>query len=155
MATLKKEVKVFVVRSLAVFNTPQETADLVNQEFGTVVDRQQVAKYDPTKRTGQNLSQDLREEFWATRNEFLENPKNHVPIANLTVRLQHLQRLIDRHSKNPVLLMDALEQAAKDVGGLYTNQRSIDSTSSDGSLAQRPTVIELVAPQGGTDESTD
>lgn len=155
MAVLKKGVKTFIVRSLAMFNTPAETADAVQQEFGIQVTRQQCEAYDPTKRTGQRLSQDLRDEFWATRNEFLENPENHVPIANLTVRLQHLQRLIDRHSKNPVLLMDALEQAAKDVGGLYTNQRSIDSTSSDGSLAQRPTVIELVAPQGGINEGTD
>lgn len=155
MAVLKKEVKTFIVRSLAMFNTPAETVEAVKQEFGIQVTRQKCEAYDPTKRAGQNLSRDLRDEFWATRNEFVENPKNYVPIANLTVRLQHLQRLIDRHSKNPMLLLDALEQAAKEIGGLYTNQRNIDSTSSDGSLAQRPTVIELVAPQGGTDESTD
>jgi len=41
MAALKKEVKLFIVRSLAVFNTPTETAELVNQEYGVKVTKQQ------------------------------------------------------------------------------------------------------------------
>ena len=56
MAVLKKEVKLFIVRSLAVFNTPTETAELVHQDYGVVVTKQQCEKYDPTKRSGENLS---------------------------------------------------------------------------------------------------
>lgn len=75
MAVLKKEVKLFIVRSLAVFNTPTETAELVHQDYGVVVTKQQCEKYDPTKRSGENLSPELKAEFEATREEFLEKPK--------------------------------------------------------------------------------
>lgn len=60
MARLKKEVQTYIVRSLAQFNTPQETATLVKEEFGIDVTRQQCEAYDPTKRIGKDLSQSLK-----------------------------------------------------------------------------------------------
>ncbi|MDR8258029.1 DUF2280 domain-containing protein, partial [Acinetobacter baumannii] len=48
MASLNKKQKLFIVRSLAVFNTPQETVSLVKEEFNIDVTRQQVETYDPT-----------------------------------------------------------------------------------------------------------
>jgi len=86
MARLKKEVQTYIVRSLAQFNTPQETADLVKEEFKIEVTRQQCEAYDPTKRIGKDLSQSLKKEFEETRKSYLEAPKN-IPIANQTVRL--------------------------------------------------------------------
>ena len=41
MARLRKEVQTYIVRSLAQFNTPQETVVLVKEEFGIDVTRQQ------------------------------------------------------------------------------------------------------------------
>lgn len=122
MAQIKKEVKLFIVRSLAVFNTPSETAEAVYQEFKVVVTKQNCEKYDPTKRAGQNLSAELKAEFEATRKQFLDNPQ-HIPIANLTYRLQRLQRIVDQGGKNHMLVMAALEQAAKEKGGMYINTR--------------------------------
>ena len=52
MATLNKKQKLFIVRSLAQFNTPQETVLLVKEEFTIDVSRQQCEAYDPTKRVG-------------------------------------------------------------------------------------------------------
>ena len=52
MATLNKKQKLFIVRSLAQFNTPQETVVLVKEEFSIDVSRQQCEAYDPTKRVG-------------------------------------------------------------------------------------------------------
>jgi hypothetical protein len=69
MATLNKKQKLFIVRSLAVFNTP-ETVVLVKEEFNTDVTRQQVETYDPTKRAGKDLSEEFRKEFEATRKDF-------------------------------------------------------------------------------------
>lgn len=63
MAALRKEVKLYIVRSLALFNTPQETVELVNEEFKIKISRQQCERYDPTKRAGKDLSQELKEEF--------------------------------------------------------------------------------------------
>lgn len=129
MAQIKKEVKLFIVRSLAVFNTPSETAEAVYQEFKVVVTKQNCEKYDPTKRAGQNLSAELKAEFEATRKQFLENPQ-HIPIANLAYRLQLMQRVINGAGKNSVLILKTLEQAAKDEGGAFTNRKEI--TGADG-----------------------
>ena len=59
MASLNRKQKYFIVRSLAVFNTPQETVLLVKEEFDLEVSRQQVETYDPTKRAGKDLSLSL------------------------------------------------------------------------------------------------
>ncbi len=124
MARLKKEIKIYIVRSLAVFNTPKETVELIQQEHDVKVTPQQCEAYDPTKRTGQNLSQELKDEFNATRKDFVENTAN-IPIANVAYRLQRLQRIVDQSSSNKVLVMQALEQAAKEAGGAFTNRKEI------------------------------
>ena len=59
MATLKEPVKIFIVQSLACFDTPQQVVDDVRQEFGIEIERQQVASYDPTKATCRNMSKKL------------------------------------------------------------------------------------------------
>ena len=147
MAVLKKEVKLYIVRSLAVFNTPTETAELVHQDYGVVVTKQQCEKYDPTKRSGENLSPELKAEFEATREEFLEKPKN-IPIANLSVRLQRMENQYQKHGKNRVAALSILKQAAEDVGGKYTNKQEI--TGAGGGPLQTTTVQ---ATQAQVDEA--
>lgn len=134
MARLRKEVQTFIVRSLAVFNTPTEVVEAVQQEFNVKVTRQQCEAYDPTKRSGQNLSQDHRDEFHATRKQFVENTSD-IPIANSSYRLQRLQRVIDHAGKNHKLAMEAMKQAAMEVGGAFTNRKEI--TGKDGAPIQQ------------------
>jgi len=149
MARLKKEVQTYIVRSLAQFNTPQETADLVKEEFKIEVTRQQCEAYDPTKRIGKDLSQSLKKEFEETRKSYLDAPKN-IPIANQTVRLEVYQRLINK-AKSPVMALKILKQAAEEMGGKYTNKTDV-TTNGESLNANKPTVIELVAPHvKGTD----
>ena len=124
MATLNKKQKVFIVCSLAVFNTPQETVLLVKEEFDLEVSRQQVETYDPTKRAGKDLSTELKDEFELTRKDFLDTPQN-IPIANLSVRLQRLENQYQKHGKNRVAALSILKQAAEDVGGKYTNKTEL------------------------------
>jgi len=145
MATLNKKQKVFIVRSLAVFNTPQETVLLVKEEFDLEVSRQQVETYDPTKRAGKDLSTELKDEFELTRKDFLDTPQN-IPIANLTVRLQRLENQYQKHGKNRVAALSILKQAAEDMGGKYTNKQEI--TGAGGG----PLQSENVTPVTATDE---
>ena len=109
MAALKKEIKLYIVRSLAIFNTPSETVELVHQEYGVKVTKQQCEKYDPTKRSGENLSEELRIDFEKTRGMFLGKPEA-IPIANLAVRLQRLESQYQKHSKNRVAALSILKQ---------------------------------------------
>ena len=63
MATLREPVKIFIVQSLACFETPQQVADAVKQEYGIEIDRRQCAAYDPTKPAGKNLSKKIKRSF--------------------------------------------------------------------------------------------
>lgn len=142
MAALKKEIKLYIVRSLAIFNTPSETVELVHQEYGVKVTKQQCEKYDPTKRSGENLGEELRIDFEKTREMFLGKPKA-IPIANLAVRLQRLESQYQKHSKNRVAAQSILKQAAEDMGGKYTNRT--EHTGKDGTPLNPPANVPLEA----------
>ena len=148
MATLNNGVKTFIVQGLATYMTPSEVAEAVNQEFGITITRQQVAKYDPHKAAGVNLAQKWRDLFKQFRDDF-NNDIQAIPIANKAYRLNMLDRMARdaEKSKNRPLAASLLEQAAKDVGEVFTNKQKVDNTSSDGSMATKPTVIRLVAPK--------
>ena len=126
MATLNQKHKLFIVRSLAQWNTPTETVELVRQEFGITISRQQCEAYDPTKRTGQNLSKALADEFYKTREQFRKNT-DEMPLANLAVRLRHYENLLNnpQNKRNPILQLTILKQVAEDVGGKYTNKTEL------------------------------
>lgn len=142
MATLNKKQKLFIVRSLAQFNTPQETAILVKEEFEIDVSRQQCEAYDPTKRVGKDLSAELKAEFEIVRKEFLDSPQN-IPIANLSVRLQRLESQYIKHGKNRVAAQSLLKQAAEDMGGKYTNKQEV--TGAGGGPIQNENTVVVTA----------
>lgn len=133
MATLNKRQKLFIVRSLAVFNTPQETVVLVKEEFNIEVTRQQCEAYDPTKRVGKDLSAEFKAEFETTRRDFLDTPEN-IPTANKSVRLKILNDLVYKNPKNVRAVRGLLEQIAKEMGNQYTNRQEI--TGADGGPLQ-------------------
>ncbi|QNY28159.1 DUF2280 domain-containing protein [Acinetobacter seifertii] len=126
MARLNKRVKLYIVRSLAMYETPTETMRGVQEVFGIEVTKQQCEAYDPTKKTGQDLSEEFKTEFYRVRKEMNDNLSS-IPIANIAYRLKRLQRFIDHEQfkENPVIVPSLLEQAAKEVGGLYTNRKEI------------------------------
>ncbi|KXZ71739.1 MULTISPECIES: DUF2280 domain-containing protein [Acinetobacter] len=124
MARITKKVKLFIVRMLAEFETPTSTSKAVKDIFNVEVSPQQCELYDPTKRMGQDLGQELRDKFFEYRriaNEELEA----IPIANKRYRLQLLQQLVEKYPDNPVLIPKWAEQAAKEMGGLFTNRQEV------------------------------
>lgn len=129
MARINKKVKLFIVRMLAEFETPTEAAKTVKEIFNVDVTPQQCEAYDPTKKIGKDLSQEFRDLFFTCRrkaNEELEA----IPLANKRYRLQLLQGLVEKYPDNPVLMPKWIEQAAKEMGGLYTNRQVITGGSS-------------------------
>jgi hypothetical protein len=129
MAALKEPVKIFIVQSLACRDTPQEVADAVKQEFGIQIERQQVAAYDPTKIRGKDLSKKFVELFYETRKKFDEGLID-IPIANKHFRLKQYDKLLAKNSKNVVMSLNILKQAAQDLGGQFTNRQEL--TGKDG-----------------------
>lgn len=148
MATLNNKVKVFIVQGLATYMTPSEVAEAVKEEFDIVVTRQQASSYDPSTAAGLMLSKKWKDLFKQFRDDF-NNDIQAIPIANKAYRLAMLDRMARdaEKSRNRPLAASLLEQAAKDVGEVFTNKQKVDNTSSDGSMATKPTVIRLVAPK--------
>ncbi|MBA6243795.1 MULTISPECIES: DUF2280 domain-containing protein [unclassified Psychrobacter] len=150
MATLNTKVKAYIVRGLATYMTPSEVVDAVKQEFGGfVVTRQQVAKYDPNKASGVNLSSKWQELFVQHRKDF-NDEINSIPIANKAYRLKLLDDMAREalESKNKPLAAKLLEQAAKEIGEVFTNKHKVNHVSQGNvnSTTPKPTVIRLTAP---------
>lgn len=132
MAALKEPVKIFIVQSLACFETPQQVADAVKQRFGLEIERQQCENYDPTKYAGRNLSKKLKDLFDRTRTDFRENIED-IAIANKAFRLKELQGMYDDSGRNKRLKQNLLKQAFQETDGRVTRQE-IDHTTNGESI---------------------
>lgn len=135
MAALKEPVKIFIVQALACRDTPQEVVDLVKQEYGIQISRSQCQAYDPTKYSGRNLSKKFVDLFNKTRADF-DAGLIDIPIANKHYRLKQYQKQLERNSKNVVMSLKILEQAAKDVGGQFTNKTEVTSEVTQTTVTQ-------------------
>ena len=137
MATLKGEVKAFIVQSLACFDTPSQVVELVKKEFGLSITRQ----HDPTKANGRGLAQKWVDMFNATRERF-QNEISDIPIANKAYRLRVLDRMATRAEgmKNLALTAEIIEQAAKECGDAYTNKHKFEHSGPNGGAIQTITM---------------
>lgn len=151
MATLTEEQKLFVVNRLACFDTPQQVATMLKDEWGIDVPRSQIFAYDHTKDNGRKTSKAGKkwEAIFNERRAAFNKQVEDIPIANKAYRLAQLssmaQAAISR--KNYPLAASLMEQAAKELGGMYNNTRKHELTGADGApLPTNPSVIELVAP---------
>jgi hypothetical protein len=129
MSKLDRKLKVLLIDRLARFETPTEIARSIKEELGIELSPQQVEHYDPTKLAGEDLSEDLKTLFEERRTRYLEQIGS-IPISNKAYRLQRLQKIVDdpRNAKNPVLVADILEQAAKECGGHFEAKRTEKSS---------------------------
>jgi len=140
MARLEEAHKTYVVQQLACFRSPSEVCDLVKEEFGIEIDRQQVRNYNPLQVEVAAKWQAL---FDATRKKFLETQAE-IGIAQQSYRLQELQEWYwwAKRKKNAGLAREILEQAAKESGGGFTNRREL--TGKDGKELPAPTVNVII-----------
>jgi hypothetical protein len=116
--TLTDEMKTFIVKGLARYETPSRVAASVQAQFGIAIDRRQVFAYDPagSRRPAQrwiNL-------HTATRAKFMRATAE-IGIAQKVVRLRMLDRFANRADDTNQMERAAafLVQAAKECGGFY------------------------------------
>lgn len=126
MARLTAPMQLAIVKALASFDTPTEIVAMVKRDFAVDVTRMQIAKYDPTKVAGEKVSAKLRAVFEAARRTFLSNMAD-IPLSHLSVRLRVLQRHLEKAEGrgNDAMVLQILEQAAKECGGIFTNRREL------------------------------
>jgi hypothetical protein len=117
-SVLTDEMKAFIVRGLARYETPTRVAASVQANFGIEIDRRQVFAYDPTgSRPPAQRWIDLHA---ATRAKFMQASAE-IGIAQKLVRLRMLDRFANQADENNKIDRAAklLEQAAKECGGFY------------------------------------
>lgn len=141
MAALREPVKIFIVQSLACFETPQQVADAVKENFNIEIGRQQVAFYDPTKVAGKNLSKKFVTLFNETRKKFQENVLD-IPIANKAFRLKEMQKMFDDFGRNRIMKLNVLKQAFQETDGRITRQ---EHTGKDGGALQNENTTYVTA----------
>lgn len=131
MPRLDDKVKQFIVVQLACFDTPTQVCEAVKEEFGLVISRGAVQFYNPERVAGKELSEKYRELFKVTRKRFKDGEMD-IPIAHQQYRLRVMQKLAHKaiEKGNGALVLQIIEQAAKDHGGAYTNKREV--TGKDG-----------------------
>jgi hypothetical protein len=130
-AKLTHEQQTYAVQALACFDSPSVVAAALRKDFGVIITPQTIEGYDPTKKAGAALSVKWKALFEETRKTFLEDTAA-IAISHRAVRLRSLQRMADKAETqgNMVLAASLMEQAAKEVGGSYTNRREL--TGKDG-----------------------
>lgn len=155
MATLTEDAKRHIVQALACFDTPTQVCVSVKEEFGVIVERQQVAQYDPTKASGKSLSKKWRTLFDDTRTRFREEAAE-IPIASRAFRLRALGRMAQQAEsmRNIALAVSVIEQAAKEVGDVYINRKvdpdkSLDEEIKRLEIEKRKAELKLIEKGGG------
>ncbi len=122
VSALTDEIKEFIVRGLARYQTPSDVADAVREIYHVEISRQRVYAYDPD--CTQPPAQRWRDLHAATRQAFLAEVAD-VGVAHKAVRLRLLERMTQRALANNYTERAAgfLEQAAKECGGFYEGRK--------------------------------
>ena len=122
---LKIQHKRFIVKLLAVYESPSEIIASVKEKFDVTVTRQQLQHYDPTTVAGADLSEELKKLFTDTRKAF--DDAEIVPLSKQVVRMKKLSGYVEKFENmgNYGKAAEIIEQIAKDEGGAFTNRREI------------------------------
>lgn len=120
---LTDEIKAFIVRGLARYETPSRVAAAVKAIFDIEVSRQLVHTYNA--RGAKPPAERWCELFDLTRKNFLADASA-LGIAQKMVRLRMLERFAQHADENGYYTRAAgfLEQAAKECGGIYEGRKS-------------------------------
>lgn len=168
MADLTEQQKTEIVLGHARFMSPSDIVVMLREEHGVECDTAQVVRYNPIKACYEG-GERWRPIFEEARKAFLHEVAA-VPVAHQAYRLNLLQEGIEsaRKARNWRLVGRLAEQAAKEVGGMLTNQhnvriddnqpkRAIDMTPEDRRAALAEIIrqaLETRAEQGGSIEKS-
>jgi hypothetical protein len=104
----------------------------VKERYGIDVSRQQVFEYDPT--TTRRALGKKRTALFEKAREAFKKSYDSIPIANRAYRLRRLQKLAETAEDRGAITLAAgfLEQAAKEVGDVFTNRQKVDHSGTVG-----------------------
>jgi|SRR5690625_807145 len=134
MAALKSEHKEFIVKGLATCDSVTEIQRELKQVYDVDASMPQILYYDPDK--SGKLAKKWRHMYYETRRRYMEEVSV-IPIANKGYRLNEMQKNYEKakRSGNLVLAQQILEQASKEVGGLF--ERGMAEPVKEGNFYQQ------------------
>lgn len=155
---IPSDAKIEIVSRLACFESISSVAKVIKTEFDLDLSPQAIESHDPTKSSGRRLAERWRNLFDETRAKFIADI-GAIPIAHKATRIRSLNRMADKAEAmgNLALAARILEQAAKEVGGAFSNK--VELSSPDGSMSppsladfyggMRPAVAIFALPDNG------
>lgn len=151
MATLKNKHKTFIVIRLACFESPEEVQDAFGRRYGFKPSPSQISYYNPSNiESSKKLGEQWKKLFKETRERY-GREISEVPISNQRYRLEKLQNNLLRleKMKNYKAANETIEQAAKEVGGAFTNKTEL--TGKDGGPIETDSNVVFYLPDNGRD----
>jgi hypothetical protein len=125
--------KDFATICFARFMRPSQVIAAVQERYGITIDRRVIQNYDPETAKGQALGKKRKALFAEVRERFLKELEA-IPLANKAARLHQLQlhydRTVDGKTPNIRLALEILEKAAKEAGGVHTNETRVHHSGS-------------------------
>lgn len=149
MPALSEEVQTFIVQALACYRKPSLIVKDVKAEFGAAVTLDQVRWYDPGRGSkSKRIARKWRDLFTQTRAAFNAD-KVQIGIAKQSYRLMLYQRAAEYYEGqgNFVLASRMAERAAKEVGGAYTNKRTVTVEGLEGARRALAVMLDEFGPQ--------
>lgn len=133
MARLPENIRAEIVMRLAEFESPAEVRDYLREEHELDVGVKQIWHYNPERSDAQNnsgggtIAAKWVELFNEHREKFLRRTAD-IGIANKAFRLQRLDRMARKaeRMRNYKLAAELHEQAAKEMGGYFTNTHNLN-----------------------------
>lgn len=119
--------KTFVVTRLACYDPPTVVLKALEAEFGKKPSLQAIEYYNYGCYQSRKLAKKWVDLFNATRKAFTDDVAAHG-IANKAFRLQRMHTMMENafQKGNYPLAASILEQAAKEMGDMFTNKRQVD-----------------------------
>lgn len=122
---LSKDAQLYIVGALARYERNEDIIEKVKLIYETEINSSAVSYYNPVyqAKQGKTLKAELQEHFNKCRKEFLEAVQT-VPSSSQVFRLQQLDEMaqVAKDKKNYKLAASLYEQAAKEMGGFYTDK---------------------------------
>ncbi len=142
------EAKVAIVNGLACYEPISAVAATIKRDFGIEISPQAIEAHDPTKHAGRRLAAKWRRLFDETRAKFISDCSA-IPIAHKSTRLRALHRMsvAAEDRGNFPLAAKLLEQAAKEVGNVFTNRT--EHTGLDRTVGPNEPTYRLVSARPG------
>ncbi len=153
---LSDDTKRLVVQMLACGRTPLQVVRYFKETYGLLLSPQSVEKYNPTKVNGKKLCPEFTALFFGARQEYLADT-NHLGVESQRFRVEKLTEIshLAYERGNFRLALQALEQGAKDSGGMFTNRREITGHNGGDIGIKTTRAISLKDTEGLTPEELD